>query len=232
MNEGNISEEATWLDLYDWRQRVARMYRERNIATLAGEIDARVFSRFRAERDALFALHPQSPLADETRSRFSTLRYFPYNPSFKLEATLEADDSGVGFEFDNGTERMPAHPAARLRFSYAGSSYTLVVYWLAAYGGGLFLPFRDNTAPIHTYGGGRYLFDTVKGSDFVRLDWGANEPLDAMRRPGYVGGRVIVDFNYAYNPSCAYNDRWVCPLAPAENHLDLSVDAGEMKFHP
>ena len=88
------------------------------------------------------------------------------------------------------------------------------------------------TAPQQTYGGGRYLFDTVKGSDFIRLDWGANEPMDAMRRPGYVGGRVIVDFNYAYNPSCAYDDRWVCPLAPVENHLDIEINAGELKFHP
>src|SRR2546425_704679 len=78
--------------------------------------------------------------------------------------------------------------------------------------------FRDATCPVESYGGGRYLFDTIKGSDFLPA-------------PGTLGReRILLDFNYAYNPSCAYNDRWVCPLAPTENRLNVPIRAGEMNF--
>jgi uncharacterized protein (DUF1684 family) len=99
-----------------------------------------------------------------------------------------------------------------------------MVYWVDVYGGGLFLPFRDTTCPSESYGGGRYLFDTVKGSDFLRLDELAGAPM------GYAGGRILLDFNYAYNPSCAYAPEWVCPLAPGENHLPVAIMAGEHKY--
>ncbi|PZS03483.1 MAG: hypothetical protein DLM69_02920 [Candidatus Chloroheliales bacterium] len=222
---------ASWLDLYDWRQRVAKIYRDRNVAWQAGEDEARVFTSFRVERDALFALHPQSPLSVEAQRSFSGLHYFPHNPAFKIEATLEPDSSGEPLAFDNGNEAMALRPAARLRCTVEGSAVQLTVYWIAAYGGGLFLPFRDATCSDQSYGGGRYLFDTVKGSDFLRLDRTANTPLDALRRPGYPGGQVVVDFNYAYNPSCAYDVRWVCPLAPRENWLPMPIRAGELRFH-
>jgi uncharacterized protein (DUF1684 family) len=227
---GNASE-ATWLDLYDWRMRVAKLYRDREASWRAGADDEVTLSRFRAERDALFARHPQSPLSDEAQRSFNGLQYFPYDATLKLEATLEGDSGGESITFDNGSEAMLLHPCAGLRFTLAGRARRLTVYWVAAYGGGLFLPFRDTSGPDESYGGGRYLFDTVKGSDFLRLDWGNGEPLDAMRRPGYLGGRVIVDFNYAYNPSCAYDSRWVCPLAPRENWLPLPIRAGELRFH-
>lgn len=222
---------ATWLDLYDWRQRVARMYRDREAGWRSGEDEAAILARFRAERDALFARHPQSPLSAAAQRSFSGLPYFPHNPALKLEATLEPDSRGEPIAFDNGSEAMLLQPAAHLRFSIEGVAAQLTVYWVAAYGGGLLLPFRDATCPAESYGGGRYLFDTVKGSDFLRLDAGATTPLDEMRQPGYAGGRVIVDFNYAYNPSCAYDIRWVCPLAPRENWLSLPISAGEMRFH-
>jgi uncharacterized protein (DUF1684 family) len=93
-----------------------------------------------------------------------------------------------------------------------GEPRSLAVYWLEGYGGGLFLPFRDARAGRETYGGGRYLLDTVKGAD---LGTSAD------------GARLVLDFNYAYNPSCAYDPRWSCPLAPPENRLDVPVDAGE-----
>ncbi len=107
---------------------------------------------------------------------------------------------------------------ARLHFTIEGRAAALSLYWLNIYGGGLFLPFRDTTSPGESYGGGRYLFDTIKGSDFLQA-------------PGApVRERILLDFNYAYNPSCAYNDRWVCPLAPVENRLSIPIRAGEMKF--
>ena len=105
-----------------------------------------------------------------------------------------------------------------------GQALELVVYWIDVYGGGLFLPFRDITCPAESYGGGRYLFDSVKGSDFLRLE-------ATPETMGYAGGRILLDFNYAYNPSCAYDPRWTCPLAPNENRLPVAIRAGERKYH-
>src|SRR4051794_37978117 len=86
---------------------------------------------------------------------------------------------------------------------------SLDAYWLEGYGGGLFLPFRDATSGRETYGAGRYLLDTVKGAD--------------------LGGDVeslVLDFNFAYNPSCAWDDSWACPLSPPANKLPIPVTAG------
>ncbi|MGH6914787.1 MAG: DUF1684 domain-containing protein, partial [Geminicoccales bacterium] len=87
----------------------------------------------------------------------------------------------------------------------------LCVYWIGGYGGGVFLPFRDATSGRQTYGGGRYLLDSIKSADL-------GETSD---------GRVILDFNFAYHPSCAYSDRWICPLSPVENTLPVAIRAGE-----
>jgi uncharacterized protein len=104
-----------------------------------------------------------------------------------------------------------------VHFVTEGEPVSLSIYWLEVYGGGLFLPFRDMTSPAESYGGGRYLFDTIKGSNFLPV-------------PGESGWkRIMLDFNYAYNPSCAYNDRWICPLAPVENRLAVPIRAGERK---
>ena len=89
----------------------------------------------------------------------------------------------------------------------------LNLYWIEGYGGGLFLPFRDATNGRVSYGGGRYLYDTIKGADL-----------------GAGSESVLLDFNFAYNPSCAYNDRWVCPLSPPENWLPQAIRAGEKSF--
>src|SRR6185437_16744973 len=105
---------------------------------------------------------------------------------------------------------------------------TLAVYWIDVYGGGLFLPFRDATSGGETYGAGRYLHDTVKGSDLLRLDESA---ITVSAASGYTGGRILLDFNYAYNPSCAYDPRWVCPLTPPENRLTVAIRAGERAYH-
>jgi hypothetical protein len=106
-------------------------------------------------------------------------------------------------------------PVATVDFSVpegttSGTTARLTLYWLEGYGGGLFLPFGDATNGKTTYGGGRYLYDTIKGADL-----------------GVTPDRIILDFNYAYNPSCAYRPKWVCPLAPRENILSFAVEAGE-----
>jgi uncharacterized protein (DUF1684 family) len=232
------SREPTWLDLYDWRWRVAKMYREREAALRGGEDSQAVWEAFRKKKDTLFASHPQSPLEAGQRADFEGLSYFPYNPALRLQAMLEpvADDATQELQVGTSDEQaMPMRRAGLLRFSVEDTSLELVVYWIDVYGGGLFLPFRDATCSTESYGGGRYLFDTVKGSDFLRLDDDRRQPALAQSEEthneyGFAGGRVLIDFNYAYNPSCAYDPRWVCPLAPRENWLAVAIRAGERRF--
>lgn len=90
----------------------------------------------------------------------------------------------------------------------------LALFWIDVYGGGLFVPFRDGTSGNGTYGGGRYLLDTVKGADLGST----------------ADGRLILDFNFAYHPSCHYDPRWSCPLAPRENWLAARIEAGERSY--
>ena len=99
---------------------------------------------------------------------------------------------------------------AEARFDVFGQTGALEVFWLDQYGGGIYLAFRDATSGNTTYGGGRYLLDTVKGADL-----------------GAVEDRVILDFNFAYQPSCSYEPGWSCPLPPPANRLPFSVAAGE-----
>jgi uncharacterized protein (DUF1684 family) len=188
------------LDLADWREQVARLYLSE--ADLAG---------FRRGRDDLFASHPQSPLSD--RAGFTGLRYFPANPEAVVDAELEPAEGTI--DIDTGGPDGIVHYR---RVGIAGTPYgPLTLWWIEAYGGGLFLPFRDATCPGRSYGGGRYLTDTVKGTHgrgVVRL--GDN--------------RIRLDFNYAYNPSCAYDPTWACPLAPPENRLTEPIEAGELAY--
>ena len=218
---------ATWLDLYDWRERVAAMYRDRTAALRAGEAPESVLRRFRAAKDTLFVSHPQSPLSPEGRASFSGLRYFDYDPALRVAATLTPEEAEESVDApSSGPHAMPLRRAARLDLTLAGTHVQLPVYWIDVYGGGLFLPFRDATCPDESYGAGRYLFDTVKGSVFEHVE----PPALAPGAMGYAGGRIILDFNYAYNPSCAYDVRWVCPLAPRENWLALPIRAGERDY--
>jgi uncharacterized protein len=210
---------SDYLDLYDYRCRVADMYRMRKQATLAGEDAAIVVQRFREARDELFASHPQSALDKEQKRKFQGLCYFPYNPAMCVEADIDANVESVQLSVAmNAEETMTMTTVGLLHFILEDVRVELSLYWLNIYGGGLFLPFRDITSPAESYGGGRYLFDTIKGSDF-----------QATRGASGIE-RIVLDFNYAYNPSCAYNDRWVCPLAPYENRLQVPILAGELKF--
>jgi len=221
----------TWLDLYDYRVRVADMYRERAAALRAGEDEAAVCARFRAKKDALFAAHPQSVFTPEDRLKFDGLRYFPYDPNFRVEALLETIEDSEEFRYTTGGSQItPLRRAAKVTFTLANSAIELTVYWIDVYGGGLFLPFRDLTCPDKSYGGGRYLFDTIKGSDFLYTP-GESSASKGVDVRGYAEGPIILNFNYAYNPSCAYDSRWVCPLAPRENWLPVPVRAGERKYH-
>ncbi len=224
--------QPTWLDLYDYRRRVADLYQLRAESYRAGADEAETLRRFRGGKDALFARHPQSALSGEERQQFSGLRYFPYAPELRVAATLtplspEAEDEPEPQIEASGAHSMRFRRAARAAFTIDGTPAELTMYWIDVYGGGLFLAFRDATCPAESYGGGRYLFDTVKGSDFIRLDQPTGDPVAA----GLPDGRILLDFNYAYNPSCAYDPRWICPLAPNENRLPQAIRAGERKYH-
>jgi hypothetical protein len=131
----------------------------------------------------------------EDRASFTALRYFAYDPTLRIEATLAPQPAQGSEELPSSGPRPVQYPRAGvISFTLDGAPMSLAVYWIDVYGGGLFLPFRDATSGTETYGAGRYLFDTVKGSDFLRLD------NDAGITPGYAGSRVLLDFNYAYNP--------------------------------
>jgi uncharacterized protein (DUF1684 family) len=192
------------LDLADWRERTARLY--------LSDLD---LDGFRAGRDAMFAGHPQSPIPPPVRDGFGGLRYFPADPEAVVDAELRPAEGEL--RIDTGG------PDGVVRYRRVAAAVTpwgpLTLWWIEAYGGGLFLPFRDGTCGRESYGGGRYLTDTVKGT------FGRGVTL-------LPGGRVRLDFNYAYNPSCAYDDRWACPLAPRENWLDTAIRAGEMNYRP
>ncbi|HKI56956.1 MAG TPA: DUF1684 domain-containing protein [Trueperaceae bacterium] len=168
------------------------------------------WERFRQLRDALFAGHPCSPLAAGDRHDRTAVPYFPYDPASRVLATAEAAP-GDPFEIhlrEDGAFRLVR--VAWLRFALRGRPLGLAVYRRLGYGGGLFVPFRDATAGGETYGGGRYLIDTVKHADLGTED-----------------GLMVLDFNFAYHPSCAYSPRWDCPLAPPENRLEVRIEAGE-----
>jgi hypothetical protein len=200
-----------YLDLADWRRRVGDLYR------LSGP-DA--LTRFRHGRDELFRTHPQSPLNEEARTRFKSLRYFDDDPGYRIHVPVEPADLGDPLEIDTGGEDgvITYRRAGLVRFQLGGKDCQLTVFSLVGYGGGLFLPFRDATSGNETYGGGRYLFDTVKNTDGLALELTAGSP------------DITIDFNFAYNPSCVYDPRWNCPLAPRENWLPVPVRAGEKMF--
>jgi hypothetical protein len=197
------------LDLVHWRRQVGDLYR------LSGPGALR---QFRRGRDRLLRTHPQSPIED--RDAFAGLDYFPPDPAFRIGARFKPSSSDEEMVIDTGGEdgAISYQRAGTLHFELAGTACELTVLSLIAYGGGLFLPFKDVTSRTETYGGGRYLFDTVKNTDGLALEIEAGS------------AEVVLDFNYAYNPSCAYSPRWACPLAPPENTLAVAVRAGEKRF--
>ena len=199
------------LELLDYRRRVHALY-----AQIRQDADpARAFATWVAGRDALFAHHPQSALPPERRAGFAGLSYFAHDPDGRVEAEVVATDPRR-YDIPSSTgETMSFARFAVARFVLGGAACELELYWLTAYGGGLFVPFADATAGAETYGAGRYLLDTVKGADLGTSD-----------------GRLVLDFNLAYNPSCSYDPRWTCPLAPPPNRLAAPVRMGERHMEP
>jgi hypothetical protein len=163
-----------------------------------------------AGKDELFRSHPQSPVPGQERASFAGLPYFPYEPGMRVLADVEPAEGELIMIAGSGPEPTPFRQFATAVFELGGEPLRLAVYWLEAYGGGVFLPFRDASSGSESYGAGRYLLDTVKGADLGEQD-----------------GRLVLDFNFAYNPSCAYDPRWACPLAPPENRVAVAIRGGE-----
>jgi uncharacterized protein len=190
---------VTRLDVLDWRRRVTALYAQ--VRTLDPEKGHAVW---RAGRDELFADHPASPLLPADRAGFTGLPVAEYDPALRFEVPVE-EAAPERREAATGTD-------GTVVFECVGTVAlpglgTLDVWWLDQYGGGLFLPVKD---PGPGYGGGRYVLDTVKGADL-----------------GSTPDGLVVDLNFAYPPSCAYDPAWACPLPAPGNVLDVPVPVGE-----
>jgi uncharacterized protein len=164
---------------------------------------------YRHRRDHFFAEHPHSPLSESQRADFAGLDYFPERADMALNLPLDESGPGVGEAVDIPTTDGKAKSfsrAGRVRFQVEGVPVELTVF-KDSDRGSLFIPFRDESAGSETYAVGRYL-----------------EP---QARPD---GTLDVDFNYAYNPFCAYGEGWSCPIPPEENRLGVTIAAGEKAF--
>jgi len=194
------------LSLLDWKRRISELY----AGVRADSDPERAWRRWRDVRDELFRSHSQSPLPADERGSFGGVSYFDYDPSFRVLGTVEEAEPERREIATSGERPYSFTRFARTRFDLAGDGLALDLYWLDGYGGGVFLSFADATSGKETYGACRYLLDTVKGSDLGEAD-----------------GKLVLDFNFSYNPSCAYDPQWVCPLAPPGNRLPVPVRAGE-----
>ena len=198
----------TALDVADWRRRVFALYAEvRGSRDLSAAHDL-----WRRTRDELFAEHPSSPLLPEDRADFTGLPTRPYEPGWRFELPLLAAPDAQ-LDVETGTDGIV--PFERIGLVDVPGVGTLDVWRLTSYGGGIFVPVKDALSGKHggTYGGGRYLLDTIKGADL-----------------GRGGADLVLDFNFAYNPSCAYDPAWACPLAPPGNTVLVDIPVGERYF--
>lgn len=196
------------LDVVDWRRRTAASYAR--VRTIAVEDPAAAHTAWVRDRDHLFATHPASPLGDAARATFRGLDVAPYDPAARFEVEV-LDAPPARLDVPTGTDGVvPFERVGRVVLAGLG---TLGVWALRSYGGGVFVPVKDASAghPGGTYGGGRYLLDTIKGADLGQA----------------AEGRIVLDLNFAYNPSCAYDPAWACPLAPPDNTLALALAVGE-----
>jgi len=190
--------------LLEWRRTVQAMWSE--ACTLSPRQPERALDDFRRAKDALLRSHPDTPLAPDARAGFSGLPYWPYDRCLRFTVPVEPlpPEPAVASSLSGDTFSLRRIGLARLPVG------ELEVYWIDVYGGGIFVPFRDGTSGTETYGSGRYLLDTVKGADL-----------------GGDADGLVLDFNYAYHPSCAYDPKWSCPLAPRANWLTEPIEAGE-----
>jgi uncharacterized protein (DUF1684 family) len=208
--DGSLEDRLT---LADWRRRVAALYVE--VRAMAASDPAVALAHWRATREWLFREHRQSPVPLAERSDFRA-RHFDHDPRLRFTVTVEPapppDSAAPTLSLPNsGSDTLSFRRIGSVRLPLPEGERRLSVFWLAGYAGGLFIPFRDATNGAVTYGAGRYLVDAAKSADLGMTD----------------DGQLILDFNFATQPSCAFDPRWACPLAPPENRLDVEIRAGE-----
>lgn len=209
------------LELADWRRQVADLYAR--VRAMAAHDPEAAWTDWRSTRERLFREHPQSPVPAEARAAFRA-RHWPYDPALRLEAVVEPETPSepptVAASLGGLAMLLPISTGGGeslerigiVRVPFAAGPRTLGLYWMSGYAGGLFLPFRDATSGVETYSAGRYLLDGAKSADLG---------------PGTAPGSLVLDFNFAFQPSCAFDPKWACPLAPPENRLGLRIEAGE-----
>jgi hypothetical protein len=200
--------------LADWRRQVAALYAE--VRAMAAADPAIALAHWRAVRELLYRQHPQSPVPPAAREAFRAA-HFEHDPALRFDVAIEPAPppapGALALELPNsGADTLSFSRLGRIAIPFAEGERTLSVFWMAGYAGGLFIPFRDGTNGSETYGAGRYLVDGAKSADL------GGDP---------AAGTITVDFNFAFQPSCAFDPRWACPLAPPENRLDVAVRAGE-----
>jgi uncharacterized protein len=208
--DGSLEDRLT---LADWRRRVAALYVE--VRGMAVTDPAVALAHWRVTREWLFREHPQSPLPAAERAVFRA-RHYNHDPRLRFTIPVEpappADLAAPALSLPNsGSDTLAFRRIGVVSLPFPDGERRLSVFWLAGYAGGLFIPFRDATNGTETYGAGRYLVDAAKSADLGTTD----------------DGRLILDFNFATQPSCAFDPRWACPLAPPENRLDVEIRAGE-----
>ncbi len=198
---------AETLSLIEWRRRVADLYSD-----IRREPDPlTAWKLWCNTRNQLFGQHAQSPLSAAQKQHFSAIPVFAYDPALRFLVRL-SETSGAVLHLPAGADgAVAASPFARTNGLAATLGAELTLYWIGGYGGGVFLPFKDATSGYETFGGGRYLLDGVKSADLGMTP----------------DGRMILDFNFSYAPSCAHSPDYICPLAPPENSLPGAVRGGE-----
>jgi uncharacterized protein (DUF1684 family) len=191
------------LDVASWRREVHALY----AAVRADGDPVSAHAVWVQGRSELFRSHPASPLGPD-----QDLRHAEYDPAFRFTVAID-EAPRHRWEYTSATDGVvPFERCGRVTLGDLG---VLDVWWLDSYGGGIFLPMRDGSSGRETYGAGRYVLDTVKGADLGRAEGAGPE-------------QWVVDLNFAYNPSCTYDPRWVCPLAQAGNILTAAVPVGEL----
>jgi uncharacterized protein (DUF1684 family) len=205
------------LELADWRRRVAELY---DMVRTMARTDPRAAWRHWVEtREELYRTHPQSPVPPGQRASFRA-RHWPYDPALRFDVPVQAEpapapDASAPLPLalpNSGDDALAFHRVGSVALPFPAGERRLSLFWMEGYTGGLFLAFRDATGGAESYVAGRYLLDGAKSADL------GGDP---------ARGTLVLDFNFAYQPSCAFDPRWACPLAPAENRLDLPIRAGE-----
>lgn len=197
-------------DVLDWRRRVTALYD--SVRAVARDVSFQAaHDAWMSGRSALLRTHPASPLPPGLRGNHHD-NVAPYDPAYRFVVPV-GNVGPAQRQVQTGTDGVVTYRRiGRLRLGDLG---TLDAWWIVGYAGGLFLPMRDATSGSLSYGGGRYLLDTIKGADLGSID-----------------GRLIVDLNFAYQPSCAYDESWACPLPGPENTLSAAVPVGELSASP